>query len=158
MAKLSEPQNDPPTTWQHDFRISLPRYLHCLFVLAIEPVGDIDPVMGFFNIEMADAEVAEGVLDRILAIASEVPGGGEPGYNEMQDLYFCDGFTYPAAELIHIASAAFNKATDFYRATRDVDCQRWAEKAIRIARLARGPQGTELVRTLHARLEALIGV
>ncbi|KXG50567.1 Meiosis specific protein SPO22 [Penicillium griseofulvum] len=158
MAKLSEQPIDPPTTWRRDFRISLPRYLHCLFALAIKPIGDIDPAMGFFDIDMADAEVAEGVLDRILAMASEVPGGGEPGYSEMQDLYFSEGFTYPAAELIHIASAAFNAATDFYRATRDADCQRWAEKAIRIARLVRGLQGTELVQTLHARLGALIGV
>ncbi|KAJ5441745.1 Meiosis specific protein SPO22 [Penicillium cf. griseofulvum] len=130
VSKLSELQDDPPTTWQRDFRISLPRYLHCLFALAIEPVGDMDiPTMDFFDIDMADAEVAEDVLDRVLEIASEEAGVEQPGYNEQQDLNsdqpdsrLCDEFTYPAAELIKIATVAFNKATDFYRATRDEDC------------------------------------
>ncbi|KAJ5437596.1 Meiosis specific protein SPO22 [Penicillium cf. griseofulvum] len=92
--------------------------------------------MDFFDIDMADAEVAEDVLDRVLEIASEEAGVEQPGYNEQQDLNsdqpdsrLCDEFTYPAAELIKIATVAFNKATDFYRATRDEDCQRWAEKS-----------------------------
>ncbi|CAI7602637.1 unnamed protein product [Penicillium glandicola] len=169
MSKLNELQDDPPTTWQRDFRVSLPRYLHCLFTLAIEPVEDTkNPGFASLDVEMADPEVAEEVLDKVLAIADEEPAIEEDGHNghdgqqSLNALQFDselrEVFTYPAQELLKIATVAFNKATDFYRVTRDEECQRWAGKAIRIAQLVPGAQGRLLVKTLETRLGSLIGV
>ncbi|KAJ5505097.1 Meiosis specific protein SPO22 [Penicillium fimorum] len=163
MSKLSELQGDPLTTFQRDFRVSLPRYLHCLFSLAVGPPRHINTTgIDFLDVTMADAEVAEEVLDRVLAIGDK-EAGVEEVKHEQEDLNSIqpnstlrDEFTYPAAELIKIAMVAFNKATEFYRATRDEDCQRWANKAIRIAQLAPGLQGRQLVQTLQTRLGSLI--
>ncbi|KOS41333.1 hypothetical protein ACN38_g7798 [Penicillium nordicum] len=168
VLKLSELQDDPPTTWQRDFRVSLPRYLHCLFALAILPVQQPD-YLEFINldVEMADPEVAEDVLDKILEMANEEAEEdvNHEGFSTQygQDIMHTGSelremFTYPAAELIKIATVAFNKATDFYRATQDEDCQRWANKAIEIAQLVPGAQGRQLVETLQNRLGGLIGV
>ncbi|KAJ5375766.1 Meiosis specific protein SPO22 [Penicillium concentricum] len=163
MSELSKLQDDPPTTFQGDFRVSLPRYLHCLFSLAVGRPRYINPTgIDLLDIKMADAEVAEEVLDRVLAIA-----GGETGAEEVKheqqdsnsiqsDPKLRGEFTYPAAELIKISTVAFNKATDFYRATRDDDCQRWANKAIRIAQLVPGIQGRQVVQALQTRLGSLI--
>jgi hypothetical protein len=167
VSKFSELQDDPPSTWQRDFRVSLPRYLHCLFTLAITPVQEEDYFEFIsLDIEMADPEGAEEVLDKILAMANEEADvKQEEGLNAQLGLNtmhtgseLCEVFTYPAAELIKIATVAFNKATDFYRATQDEDCQRWANKAISIAQLVPGAQGKQLVETLQTRLGSLIGV
>ncbi|KAJ5392935.1 hypothetical protein N7465_011909 [Penicillium sp. CMV-2018d] len=167
MLKLSELQDDPPSTWQRDFRVSLPRYLHCLFSLAITPVQQADYLeFVCLDVEMADPVVAEEVLDKILAMANEEADvKQEEGLNAQHGLStmhtgseLCGVFTYPAAELIKIATVAFNKATDFYRATQDEDCQRWANKAISIAQLVPGAQGKQLVEKLQTRLGSLIGV
>ncbi|KAI2695314.1 hypothetical protein CBS147332_9413 [Penicillium roqueforti] len=166
VSKLNELRDDPPTTWQHDFRASLPRYLHCLFILAIEPdpyaSTDRSANLGF---KMADAEVAEEVLDKILAMADEEAAVAEERYGTQHSLNAIQVgsemdyvFTYPAGELINVATMSFNKAIDFYRATRDQDCQRWAEKAIRVAQLVPGAQGKALVNVLQIRLGSLIGV
>ncbi|KAK4866066.1 hypothetical protein LT330_008806 [Penicillium expansum] len=164
VSELSELQ-DPPSTWQLDFRVSLPRYLHCLFTLAIAPAQDPNsPEIAFLDVNMADPEVAEEVLDKVLAMATEEVAV-EEGHNAQHGLNaiqagseLCEVFTYPAAELIKIATVAFNKATDFYRATQDEDCQRWANKAISIAQLVPSDQGKQLVNTLQTRLGSLIGV
>ncbi|OQE34720.1 hypothetical protein PENCOP_c016G07080 [Penicillium coprophilum] len=163
VSKLSELQNDPPTTFQDDFRVSLPRYLHCLFSRAIAPPPFINAnAVDFLDVKMADAKVAEEVLDRVLAIIDKETSGGEVK-KEQQDLNpiqpgstLSDDPTYPVAELLKISSVAFNKATDFYRATRDEDCQRWAKKAIRIAQLAPGLQARQLAQTLQTRLGSLV--
>ncbi|KAJ5394574.1 uncharacterized protein N7487_012215 [Penicillium crustosum] len=165
MLKLSELQDDPPSTWQRDFRISLPRYLHCLFSLAITPVPQPDYLeFVCLDVEMTHPEVAEEVLDKILGMANEADITHE-GFNTQHNLNtmhtgseLCEVFTYPAAELIKVATVAFNKATDFYRATQDEDCQRWANKAISIAQLVPGAQGKQLVEMLQTRLGSLIGV
>ncbi|KGO73909.1 Meiosis specific protein SPO22 [Penicillium italicum] len=165
MSELSELQDDPPSTWQRDFRVSLPRYLHCLFTLAIAPAQDpIGPEFALLDVNMADPEVAEEVLDKVLTMANEEVAV-EEGHNAQHGLSAIqvgsdlgEVFTYPAAELIKIATVAFNKATDFYRATQDEDCQRWANKAISIAQLVPGAQGKQLVTTLQTRLGSLIGV
>lgn len=116
---------------------------------------------------MADPEVAEDVLDKILEMANEEAEEdvNHEGFSTQygQDIMHTGSelremFTYPAAELIKIATVAFNKATDFYRATQDEDCQRWANKAIEIAQLVPGAQGRQLVETLQNRLGGLIGV
>ncbi|KAJ5260252.1 hypothetical protein N7505_009633 [Penicillium chrysogenum] len=165
VSKLKKLQDDPPTTWQRDFRVSLPHYLHCLFGLAIAPVQyTTSSGTASLDVEMADPEVAEEVLDEVLAMADKEAGVEESahlqhGLHAIQaksDLG--EVFTYPAVELMQIASMAFNKATDFYRATQDEDCQRWADKAIRISQLVPGAQGKQLVKALQNRLGSLIGV
>ncbi|CAG8897027.1 unnamed protein product [Penicillium egyptiacum] len=166
VSKLKKLQDDPPTTWQRDFRASLPRYLHCLFTLAIGPVQNTSSSgIACLDVEMADSEVAEEVLDKVLAMADEEAGVegdahiAEHGLHAIQaKSELAEVFTYPAAELIQIATMAFNKAVDFYRVTRDADCQRWADKAIRISQLVPGAQGKLLVGTLQKRLGSLIGV
>ncbi|EKV04023.1 hypothetical protein PDIG_83800 [Penicillium digitatum PHI26] len=166
VSKLSELQDDPPSTWQRDFRVSLPRYLHCLFILATAPAqGPNSHEIALLDVNMADPKVAEEVLDKVLAMADKEGAVKEGGHNALHDpniiqagSELCEVFTYPAAELIKIATVAFNKATDFYRATQDDDCQRWANKAISIAQLVPGAQGKQLVKTLQARLGSLIGV
>lgn len=40
---------------------------------------------------------------------------------------------YPAEELEWLATTTFNKAVDFYCASQNVECRRWAEKALSIA-------------------------
>ncbi|KAJ5855132.1 hypothetical protein N7534_007675 [Penicillium rubens] len=165
VSKLKKLQDDPPTTWQRDFRVSLPHYLHCLFGLAIAPVQyTTSSGTASLDVEMADPEVAEEVLDEVLAMADKEAGVEESahlqhGLHAIQaKSELGEVFTYPAVELMQIASMAFNKATDFYRATQDEDCQRWADKAIRISQLVPGAQGKQLVKALQNRLGSLIGV
>ncbi|KAJ6177747.1 hypothetical protein N7519_008208 [Penicillium mononematosum] len=165
VSKLKKLQDDPPTTWQREFRVSLPHYLHCLFELAIAPVQyTTSSGIASLDVEMADPEVAEEVLDEVLAMADEEAGVEESahlqhGLHAIQaKSELGEVFTYPAVELMQIASMAFNKATDFYRATQDEDCQRWADKAIRISQLVPGAQGKQLVEALQNRLGSLIGV
>lgn len=43
---------------------------------------------------------------------------------------------YPTEELEWLAATAYNKAVDFYCASHDTDCRRWAEKALNIAQLS----------------------
>ncbi|KAJ5053094.1 sporulation-specific protein 22 [Penicillium rubens] len=165
VSKLKKLQDDPPTTWQRDFRVSLPHYLHCLFGLAIAPVQyTTSSGTASLDVEMADPEVAEEVLDEVLAMADKEAGVEESahlqhGLHAIQaKSELGEVFTYPAVELMQIASMAFNKAADFYRATQDEDCQRWADKAIRISQLVPGAQGKQLVKALQNRLGSLIGV
>jgi hypothetical protein len=165
VSGLKKLQDDPPTIWQRDFRVSLPRYLHCLFDLAIAPVQyATSSGIASLDVEMADPEVAEEVLDEVLAMADEEAGLEESAHLQ-HGLHAIQAkselgkvFTYPAVELMQIASMAFNKATDFYRATQDEACQRWADKAIRISQLVPGAQGKQLVEALQNRLGSLIGV
>ncbi|KAL8943365.1 MAG: hypothetical protein Q9211_001004 [Gyalolechia sp. 1 TL-2023] len=42
---------------------------------------------------------------------------------------------YPPEELQWIATTVFNRAVDFYCASQDEACRRWAEKAIGLAAL-----------------------
>ena len=114
---------------------------------------------------MANAGVAEGVLDKILAMADEEATVAEARYNTQHGLNAIqvgsemdDVFTYPTGELLTIATMSFNKAIDFYRATRDEECHRWADKAIHVAQLVPGAQGKALVNVLQTRLGSLIGV
>lgn len=67
----------------------------------------------------------------------------------------CGQFPYPKEELVHLAIVAFNQAVDFYSKERDVECRRWAQKAIRLAEVADSADGTELATDLRRRLAAL---
>ncbi|MCJ1250157.1 hypothetical protein MMC30_007383 [Trapelia coarctata] len=65
------------------------------------------------------AEIAEFLLDQVCALARD------------------DKMVYPAEELEWLATTAFNRAVDFYCASQDEDCKRWAEKALEVTRGAR---------------------
>lgn len=43
---------------------------------------------------------------------------------------------YPVEELEWLATTTYNKAVDFYCASHDVNCRRWAERAFNIAQLS----------------------
>ncbi|KAJ5463934.1 Meiosis specific protein SPO22 [Penicillium sp. IBT 31633x] len=149
LYELQDISRFPATTWPRDLRVCLPRYLHCLFMLAIAPAPYSTTVPEFapFDVEMVDAGVAEEVLDQVIVMAEYGANLETEGQVDQNDLFaqpdselypFRGNFTYPSAELTKIASVAFNTATDFYRATKDEDCQRWANKAIRVARCVPG--------------------
>lgn len=56
---------------------------------------------------------------------------------------------------MHLASVAFNQAVEFYCKERDVECQRWAQKAIQMAELIGDAEGDQLAAKLRGRLAAL---
>ncbi len=56
-------------------------------------------------------------------------GGGGGGHNAE------DSSVYPPEELEWLATTAFNRAVDFYCASDDDGCKRWAEKALTLAGL-----------------------
>ncbi|PYI08552.1 hypothetical protein BO78DRAFT_310532, partial [Aspergillus sclerotiicarbonarius CBS 121057] len=91
------------------FRQTLPRYLRCLFQLSLDA---------------ADYHLAESVLDQALVLARD----RRP--ESSRSLYL-----YPSDEIQWLSTVAFNRAVDFYLASADADCQRWAKKAITLADL-----------------------
>jgi hypothetical protein len=56
---------------------------------------------------------------------------------------------YPAEELEWLATSTFNRAVDFYCASQDENCKRWAEKALDLARTAR--DGGQLLELLESK-------
>ena len=56
-------------------------------------------------------------------------------------------------ELEWVATTAFNRAVDFYCASQDEACRRWAEKALTIAEL--GDDGGALHHLLQAKYKGL---
>ncbi|OJJ32366.1 hypothetical protein ASPWEDRAFT_175647 [Aspergillus wentii DTO 134E9] len=90
------------------FRANLPRYLRCLFQLAISAT---------------DTALAESVVHQVLALAHQARTKS--------------GTPYPNEELEWLATMAFNRAVDFYLGSADGDFRRWAGKAIEMADLVR---------------------
>lgn len=138
-----------------------------MLAIAPAPYSTTVPEFAPFDVEMVDAGVAEEVLDQVIVMAEYGANLETEGQVDQNDLFaqpdselypFRGNFTYPSAELTKIASVAFNTATDFYRATKDEDCQRWANKAIRVARCVPGCKGESMVRTLEGRLGSLVGL
>lgn len=60
---------------------------------------------------------------------------------------------YPTEELEWLAATTYNKAVDFYCASQDADCRRWAEKAFNIAQLS--PNGGLLHELLQSKFMSL---
>jgi hypothetical protein len=86
-------------------RTLLPRYLHIFFQLSLDA---------------SDYPLAESGLDQALALALD-------NYKTVS--------RYPSDEIQWMATVAFNRAVDFYIASEEGDCRRWAEKAIELADL-----------------------
>ncbi|RHZ64464.1 SPO22/ZIP4 family meiosis protein [Aspergillus thermomutatus] len=91
-----------------DFHQKLPRYLRCLFQIALEAT---------------DYSLAESVLNQAVVLTRD--GSADT------DL----PFVYPSDELKWLATVAFNGAVDFYLASADEDCRKWGEIALTLAGL-----------------------
>ncbi|KAJ5805270.1 hypothetical protein N7474_011157 [Penicillium riverlandense] len=150
------------------FRIKLPRYLRCLFQLAItsipREVSEISPQDEESVFSVVDASLAESVLDQVLVLASNeyfIPSAQpnqslNPGMSSISGiLEDRSWYPYPIEELEWLASVAFNKAVDFYRAARDEEYQRWGMKAVQVAESVDRVSGGVLARMLRANMERL---
>ncbi|KAH1852980.1 hypothetical protein KXV29_009094 [Aspergillus fumigatus] len=109
------------------FLQKLPRYLRCLFQIALEA---------------KDYSLAESVLHQAIVLARD--GSADA------DL----PFLYPSDELKWLASMAFNRAVDLYVASVDEDCRKWGDIAITLADLIRDDGGAllRLLRQNYAKL------
>lgn len=142
----------------------LPHYLRCLFQLAISPESATSPTSGSSSsptTTTGDLELAETVLDQVILLAMHEAYLASPDHAaihspDQEGGPLCFHFPYPAEELVRFATISFNQAADFYRASRDEDCRRWAEKAIQVATLIDGPTGEKLVNLLRERLRNLL--
>ncbi|KAH8424734.1 uncharacterized protein LDX57_002478 [Aspergillus melleus] len=99
------------------FRTVLPRYLRVLFQLSLDAKDDA---------------LAESVLDQTLVLVRDAHQSSPPPY------------TYPNEEIQWMSTVGFNRAVEFYRASRDEEFQRWVEKAIALADLIDGIHKGEL--------------
>ncbi|KAH1858370.1 hypothetical protein KXX54_000725 [Aspergillus fumigatus] len=109
------------------FLQKLPRYLRCLFQIALEA---------------KDYSLAESVLHQAIVLARD--GSADA------DL----PFLYPSDELKWLASMGFNRAVDLYVASVDEDCRKWGDIAITLADLIRDDGGAllRLLRQNYAKL------
>ncbi|KAE8417264.1 meiosis protein SPO22/ZIP4 like-domain-containing protein [Aspergillus pseudocaelatus] len=83
----------------------LPRYIHTFFQLSLDA---------------SEYCLAESALDQALASACDLYG---------------TTMHYPSDEIQWMATMSFNRAVDLYLLSESDDCQRWAEKAIKLADL-----------------------
>ncbi|KAE8404582.1 meiosis protein SPO22/ZIP4 like-domain-containing protein [Aspergillus pseudonomiae] len=86
-------------------RAFLPRYIHTFFQLSLDA---------------SEYCLAESALDLALASACDLCG---------------TTLRYPSDEIQWMATVAFNRAVDLYLLSESGECQRWAEKAIKLADL-----------------------
>ncbi|KAK1138557.1 hypothetical protein N8T08_002413, partial [Aspergillus melleus] len=94
-----------------DFQTVLPRYLRVLFQLSLDANDDA---------------LAESLIDQALALVRDAHQPSPPPY------------TYPNEEIQWMSTVGFNRAVEFYRASRDEEFRRWAEKVIALADLIDG--------------------
>ncbi|EAW14087.1 uncharacterized protein ACLA_071200 [Aspergillus clavatus NRRL 1] len=83
----------------------------------------------YLAMDASDFLLAESVLDQAILLASDSSHSpdSESGY--------------PREELDWLATTAFNRAVDFYLASADEDCRRWAESAFALADLVKTDGG-----------------
>ncbi|MCJ1397829.1 hypothetical protein MMC11_001025 [Xylographa trunciseda] len=109
----------------------LSRWIRCLFQLALT----------------SNLKTAELLLNQVMTLAEE---------GDMKGLLttMFSFQEYPIEELEWLAATSFNRAVDFYCASQDDDCKRWAEMALGIANNARdGGQLHELLQTKYLGLK-----
>ncbi|GIJ98495.1 hypothetical protein Aspvir_000612 [Aspergillus viridinutans] len=109
------------------FHQKLPRYLRCLFQMAVEA---------------KDYSLAESVHQQAIVLARD--GSADA------DL----PFIYPSDELKWLATMAFNRAVDLYLASADEDCRRWGEIAFTLAGFVKDDGGAllRMLRQNYAKL------
>jgi hypothetical protein len=115
------------------FHQKLPRYLRCLFQIALEA---------------KDYSLAESVLHQAIVLARD--GLADTDTDTETDL----PFVYPSDELKWLATMAFNRAVDLYLASADEDCQTWGEIALTLAGLIKDDGGalSRMLRQNYAKL------
>ncbi|KAI9880696.1 MAG: hypothetical protein M1830_001329 [Pleopsidium flavum] len=86
----------------------------------------------------SDINIAEHLLDQIVNVAKDTKVKPDP---------------YPREELEWLATTTFNRAVDYYCASDDGACRRWAEKALSIASL--NEDGGALHNTLQSKYSGL---
>ncbi|KAF7117796.1 hypothetical protein CNMCM5793_006998 [Aspergillus hiratsukae] len=113
------------------FHQKLPRYLRCLFQIALEA---------------KDYSLAESVLHQAIVLARDGSADTDTG----TDL----PFVYPSDELKWLATMAFNGAVDLYLASADEDCRTWGEIAFTLAGLVKDDGGAllRMLRQNYAKL------
>ncbi|GIJ88879.1 hypothetical protein Asppvi_007807 [Aspergillus pseudoviridinutans] len=109
------------------FHQKLPRYLRCLFQIAVEA---------------KDYSLAEPVLQQAIDLSRD--GSADT------DL----PFEYPSDELKWLATMAFNRAVDLYLASADEDCRKWGEIAFTLAGFVKDDGGAllRMLRQNYAKL------
>ncbi|PYH44221.1 uncharacterized protein BP01DRAFT_85144 [Aspergillus saccharolyticus JOP 1030-1] len=91
-------------------------------------------------LEAHEDRLAESVLDQVLVLVRD-----------------CKTEGFPPTEMQWMAAVAFNRAVDFYLAAKDVECRRWAEKAIALAEVGGvDGDGGALARLLRGRYGKLM--
>lgn len=91
----------------------LSRWIRCVFQLSLE--------------NPATVVTAEAILDQAYAISRD----GHHRHLNDNNIANC----YPGEELEWLATTVFNRAVDFYLASDDSACRRWAQKALDLAGL-----------------------
>lgn len=130
----------------------------------------------------ADLSLAEWMLDEVLLLAAEACAAAKTSHADENDIINTSQSTqksthshlnqikdqqtttsaqenenpYPSEELEWLSTVSFNQAVEFYRAARDEECRRWAEKAIRLAELTVSFSGNALVELLQRKLQVLL--
>ncbi|KAJ5113684.1 hypothetical protein N7456_002218 [Penicillium angulare] len=67
----------------------------------------------------------------------------------------CESNPYPPEELAYLATTSFNRAMDLYSEEKDIDCKRWVEKSIRLAKLMSNAEGDGLAVLFKSKLDGL---
>ncbi|KAL8987353.1 MAG: hypothetical protein Q9177_003426 [Variospora cf. flavescens] len=121
-------------------RTDLLRKYVCLITFDFEAAARLGSWASFGD--LIEVEVAEKIVDQVIAI---VGNAKEVGPSDIGDQCVSSAKEvtlakqkpghYPAEELEWIATTAFNRAVDFYYASQDDACRRWAGKAISLANL-----------------------
>ncbi|GFF24877.1 regulator of drug sensitivity 2 [Aspergillus udagawae] len=109
------------------FHQKLPRYLRCLFQIAVEA---------------KDYSLAESVLQQAIVLVRDGSADADVV------------FIYPSDELKWLATMAFNRAVDLYLASADEVCRKWGEIAFTLAGFVKDDGGAllRMLRQNYAKL------
>lgn len=157
---------------REEHRELLPRYLHILFDLCIAGVTTSTTPLDPSIQEPPEKylELAKLIVTQVLMMVTDeahlsseehqmfhsdgaadaVPTAGIPTQQPP-----CISYTYPPAELVHLATVSFNLAVELYSKSKDEDCRRWAWRAIRLAKSMNDDQGRKLASMFLRRLDDL---
>ena len=92
----------------------------------------------------AASELAESILNQALILARKMDSNvNKNQIKNIHDHYSSSSsypYVYPTDELEWLAIVAFNQAVDFFLQSAELDCKRWARKAIALADFAANHQ------------------
>lgn len=114
-------------------------------------------------------ELAEAVIDQALQTAADETHVNTDDHRAQHALFDpsdgtravqCAHYPYPAPELEHLATVAFNQSMDFYKEEKDEECRLWTKRAIRLAEAmyddeGRGGDGVSLAGVFRKKLHEL---